>query len=72
MAEMRFRNLFDLREYLDRLIDLGLGNCRPMLDRRGCACSHEPAPLGDPGEGERVSADGQSVYLSVRLMEDQS
>lgn len=69
---MRFRNLFDLREYLDRLIDLGLGNCRPMLDRRGCACSHEPAPLGDPGEGEWVSADGKSVYLSVRLMEDQS
>lgn len=51
---MRFRNLFDLREYLDRLIDLGLGNCRPLLDRRGCACGREPVPLGDPGEGERV------------------
>ena len=67
---MRFRNLFDMREYLDRLIDLGLGNCRPLLDRRGCACGQGPVPLGDPGEGERVSADGQSVYLTVRLMED--
>ena len=66
---MRFRNLFDMREYLNRLIDLGLGNCRPLLDRRGCACGQGPVPLGDPGEGERVSADGQSVYLSCRRME---
>lgn len=67
---MRFRNLFDMREYLDRLIDLGLGNCRPLLDRRGCACGIDPAPLGDPGEGERVSADGATVFLSVRRQEE--
>lgn len=69
---MIFRDLFELRAYVDRFITIGLGHCQPMLDRRGCACGIEPAPLGDPGEGERVSADGQSVYLSVRLMEDQS
>ena len=65
---MIFRSLFDLREYLDRLIDMGIGSAQPMLDRRGCDCGQGPVPLGDPGEGERVSADGQSVYLSVRLM----
>ena len=31
---MRFRSLFDLREYLDRLIDMGIGSAQPMLDRR--------------------------------------
>ena len=66
---MRFRNLFDMREYLDRLIDLGLGNCRPLLDRRGCACGQGPVPLGDPGAGERVSADGSMVFLTCRRME---
>ena len=66
---MRFRNLFDMREYLDRLIDLGLGNCRPLLDRRGCACGQGPVALGDPGGGGRVSADGRRGYLSCRRME---
>ena len=66
---MRFRNLFDMREYLVRLIDLGLGNCRPLLDRRGCACGQGPVPLGDPGGGEPGSTDGQSVSLSCRRME---
>ena len=69
---MKFRNLYDLQTYIDHFVDLGFGQAVPMLDRRGCTCCKEPMRLGDPGEGERVSADGQSVYLSVRLMEDQS
>ena len=67
---MIFRSLFDLRAYLDRMIDMGIGHARPMLDRRGCDCATGPVPLGDPGEGERVSADGSMVYLSCRRMEE--
>lgn len=67
---MMFRDLTDLQAYVNRLVRLGLGHCRPMLDRRGCACGQGPAPLGDPGDGERVSADGSTVYFSVRRMEE--
>ena len=67
---MIFRSTFDLRDYAQRFINLGLGHARPMLDRRGCDCATGPVPLGDPGEGERVSADGSMVYLSCRRMEE--
>ena len=66
---MTFRSLFDLREYLDRLIDLGLGGAVPMLDRRGCDCGQWLVRIGDPGEGERVSDDGSMVFISCRRME---
>ena len=66
---MIFRSLIDLRDYLDRLIDMGIGSAQPMLDRRGCECGTGPVSLGDPGEGERVSADGSMVYLTCRRME---
>lgn len=66
---MTFRDLFSLRAYVVRMIELGFGHSRPMLDRRGCDCSKGPVPLGDPGEGERVSADGSTVFLTCRRME---
>ena len=43
---MIFRSVFDLRDYTDRLIGLGLGSSQPMLDRRGCDCGVSPAPAG--------------------------
>ena len=67
---MIFHDLTELKQYIDRMVGLGLGHARPMLDRRGCACGNEPAPLGDPGDGERVSADGSQVYLTCRRMEE--
>ena len=67
---MIFRDLFELRAYLNRFVEMGLGHCRPMLDRRGCACGDGPVPIGDPGEGERVSGDGSMVFLSCRRMEE--
>lgn len=67
---MIFRDLFELQGYVNRFIENGLGHCRPMLDRRGCDCGQTPVPLGDPGDGERVSADGSMVFLSCRRMEE--
>ena len=66
---MIFRSLFDLRDYAQRLIDIGIGSAQPMLDRRGCDCGQGPVALGDPGEGERVSTDGSMVFISCRRME---
>ena len=66
---MRFATLLDLQQYVDRLVRAGLGLAQPMLDRRGCECCSGPVPLGDPGDGERVSADGSMVFLTVRRME---
>ena len=65
-----FRDVFDLKRFADRLINLGIGHAQPMLDRRGCECKDGPVPLGDPGDGERVSADGSQVYLTCRRMEE--
>ena len=66
---MIFRDLFELRAYVLRMIELGMGHAQPMLDRRGCDCGTGPVPIGDPGEGERVSADGSMVFLTCRRME---
>ena len=67
---MIFRDLFELKAYVSRFIELGLGHCQPMLDRRGCDCGDGPVCLRDPGEGERVSADGSMVFLSARKGEE--
>lgn len=67
---MIFRDLFGLRDYVLRMIELGMGHAQPMLDRRGCECGKGPGAIGDPGEGERVSADGSQVYISCRRMEE--
>ena len=67
---MLFHDLNELKQYIDRMVGLGLGHARPMLDRRGCARGDEPTPLGDPGDGERVSADGSMVFISCRRMEE--
>lgn len=66
---MIFRDVIELKSYVDRAVSLGLGHCRPMLDRRGCECGQSPVPLGDPGEGERVSSDGSMVFLTARRQE---
>lgn len=66
---MIFRDLFSLQQYVVRMIELGFGHCRPTLDRRGCDCGTGPVPIDDPGEGERVSADGSTVFLTCRRME---
>ena len=66
---MIFHDLTELKQYIDRMVGLGLGHARPMLDRRGCDCGKDPVPLGDPGDGERVSVDGSMVFLSARRME---
>lgn len=66
---MMFRTIYDLRDYAQRFIDVGLGLAQPMLCRRGCDCSHGEVTLGDPGDGERVSADGSKIYVSARIME---
>ena len=65
-----FRDVFGLKRFADRLINLGIGHAQPMLDRRGCECGKGPVRIGDPGEGERVSADGSQVYLTCRRMEE--
>ena len=67
---MIFRDCFELKQYIDRMVLMGLGHARPMLDRRGCDCGNGPVPLGDPGDGERVSADGSMVFLSARKGEE--
>ena len=67
---MIFRTVLDLRDFAERCIAQGLSHAQPMLDRRGCDCDAGPAPLGDPGDGERVSADGKRVYLSCRRLPD--
>ena len=67
---MIFHDLTELKQYIDRMVGLGLGHARPMLDRRGCDCGTGPVSIGDPGEGERVSADGSMVFLSCRRMEE--
>lgn len=64
-----FRDVLELKAYVDRFVNLGLGHCQVKLDRRGCDCGKGPVPLGDPGEGERVSADGSTVFLTCRRME---
>ena len=48
---MIFRDLSDLKSYVDRLVNLGLSHAQPMLDRRGCDCGHGPVAIGDPGAG---------------------
>ena len=64
-----FRDCVAARDYFQRFIDLGLGAAQPVLDRRGCDCTHGPVPLGDPGDGERLSEDGAKVFVSCRRME---
>jgi len=66
---MIFRDMLDLKRFVDRMINLGLGSAQPMLDRRGCDCGQGSVPLGDPGDGERVSADGSMVFITCRRME---
>ena len=56
-------------EYMHRMQAIGLGKADLHHCRRGCDCKMDEPPLNDPGEGERVSADGTKVYLTSRRME---
>ena len=66
---MIFHDLTELKQYVDHMVLMGLGHARPMLDRRGCDCGTGLVSIGDPGDGERVSADGSTVFISCRRME---
>lgn len=47
-----FRDVFGLKRFADRLINLGIGHAQPMLDRRGCECGKG---LSGSGILEKVS-----------------
>lgn len=64
-----FLDCFAARDYFQRFIDLGVGAAQPMLDRRGCDCAQGAVPIGDPGDGERLSADRSQVFITCRRME---
>lgn len=67
---MIFRDLFELKAYVSRFIELGLEHCQPMLDRRGLEPGKGEVGLCLPPDGERVSEDGTKVYLSCRRVEN--
>ena len=58
----------DLANYFTKKLLLGLGNATPKLCRRGLDVKEE-IDLVIPVEGEQVSEDGQTVYLSGRITE---
>ena len=61
---MMFRTIYDLRDYAQRFIDVGLGLAQPMLCRRGCDCSQSEVRLGDPGDGHcRTSYEHSMAHL---------
>lgn len=59
----------DLVAYFTRMQLVGLGHCQVGLCRRGLDVTREVLPLVVPVDGERVSEDGSTVYLSGRLVE---
>lgn len=61
----------DLLNYLQHMQLIGLGQCRVGLCRRGLDVSHDVLSLTVPVDGERVSDDGRTVYLSARRVEFQ-
>lgn len=59
----------DLLNYLQRMQLIGLGHCQVGLCRRGLDL-HDVLHLVVPCDGERVSEDGSTVYLSARRIEE--
>ena len=60
----------DLVGYFTGLQLVGLGKCRVGLCRRGVDVTQEVLSLVLPVEGERVSEDGTTVFLSARMVEE--
>ncbi len=60
----------DLVGYFTGLQLVGLGKCRVGLCRRGVDVTQEVLSLVLPVEGERVSEDGTTVFLSARRVEE--
>ena len=58
----------DIANYFTKKLLLGFGNATPKLCRRGLDWKEE-IDLVIPTEGEQVSVDGQTVYLSGRITE---
>jgi hypothetical protein len=58
----------ELADYLAHKVMLGFGAASPKLCRRGLNMKDE-IDLVIPAEGEQVSEDGQTVYLSGRITE---
>ena len=60
----------DLVGYFTGLQLVRLGKCRVGLCRRGVDVTQEVLSLVLPVEGERVSEDGTTVFLSARRVEE--
>lgn len=60
----------DVLNYLQRMQLIGLGHCRVGLCRRGLDVTRDVLSLVVPCDGERVSEDGSTVYLSARRVEE--
>lgn len=60
----------DLVGYFTGLQLIGLGRCRVGLCRRGMDVTKEVLSLVIPVDGERVSEDGLTVFLSARRVEE--
>ena len=63
-----FRDVLELKAYVDRFVNLGLGHCQVKLDRRGCNCGNGPVSIGDNCVvhhnvtiGQRVARGDQGV-----------
>ena len=59
----------DILRYLQRMELTGLGHCKVGLCRRGLEL-RDVLNLVIPCDGERVSEDGSTVYLSARRIEE--
>ena len=60
----------DLVGYFTGLQLVGLGKCRVGLCRRGVDVTQEVLSLVLPVDGELVSEDGTTVFLSARRVEE--
>ena len=60
----------DLAAYFAHMERMGLGHCKAGLCRRGMDLTKDVLSLVIPIDGERVSEDGSTVYLSARRVEE--
>ena len=60
----------DIAAYFNRMEQIGLGHCKAGLCRRGMDLTKEVLSLVIPIDGEQVSDDGSTVFLSARRVEE--
>ena len=60
----------DVVSYFTRMQLIGLGHCRVGLCRCGMDLTKDVLSLVIPIDGERVSEDGSTVFLSARRVEE--